>query len=154
MNLIHIGNKMILAQGRNSSFSHSIDTTASHDRVWKLWTDVSTWSKWDGGLKSASLEGQFGVGAIGKIVPLRGSIVPFSVTAHTPNTSSAFVTKLPFAKLNIERSLVNLPSNGTRFTHTVTFTGPLREVWGFILGRGFRRELPLTMAKLAALAEV
>jgi Polyketide cyclase / dehydrase and lipid transport len=144
---------MSLATSRNSSFSHSIETTAPSNRVWKLWTDVSTWSKWDGGLKSALLDGPFAVGAVGKIVPLRGSIVPFTVTANTPNSSSTFVTKLPFAKLNIERSLVGLPNGGTRFTHTVTFTGPLREVWGFILGRGFRKELPLTMAKLAALAE-
>jgi Polyketide cyclase / dehydrase and lipid transport len=145
---------MNLATGRNASFSHSIETTASPDSVWKLWTDVSTWSKWDGGLKSASLEGPFQIGAVGKIVPLRGSIVPFVVTAYTPETSSAFVTNLPFAKLHIERSLLVLPDGGTRFTHTVNFTGPLGDVWGFILGRGFRKELPRTMAKLAALAEL
>ena len=145
---------MVLAEGRNSSFSHTLETTAVPDRVWRLWTDVSTWAAWDGGLKSAFMDGPFEIAATGQIVPLKGSIVPFTVTAATPKTSSTFVTKLPFARLKIERSLKALPDNGgTRFTHTVSFTGPLREVWGFILGRGFRKELPITMAKLAKLAE-
>ena len=145
---------MVLAQGSNSAFSHTIETKASPDNIWRLWTDVSTWAAWDGGLKSASMDSAFEVGAVGKIVPLKGSVVPFMVTAATPKTSSSFVTKLPFAQLNIERSLVALPeSSGTRFTHYVSFTGPLRQVWGYILGRGFRKELPKTMAKLARLAE-
>ena len=145
---------MVLAKGRNSSFSHTLETTATPDRVWALWTNVSTWAEWDGGLKSASMESAFKVGATGKIVPLKGSIVPFTVTAALPETSSTFVTKLPFAQLNLKRSLTALPNNaGTQFTHNVSFTGPLREVWGFILGRGFRKELPNTMAKLAKLAE-
>ena len=145
---------MVLAKGRNSSFSHTIETSAAPDRIWRLWTDVSNWATWDGGLKSASMNGVFEVGASGQIVPLKGSRVPFTVTAAIPRTSSTFVTKLPFAELKIERSLVALPHNaGTRFTHHVSFTGPLREVWGFILGRGFRKELPKTMAKLAKCAE-
>ncbi len=145
---------MQLAKGTNSFFSHTLETTASPDSVWRLWTDVSTWAAWDGGLKSASMNGAFEVGAVGKIVPLKGSIVPFTVTAATPKISSTFVTNLPLAQLNIERSLIALPNNGgTRFTHNVSFTGPLRKVWGFILGRGFRLELPKTMAKLAKLVE-
>ena len=143
-----------MAKERNSAFSHTLETTAHPDRVWRLWTDVSTWAAWDGGLKSASMDGPFEVAATGTIVPLKGSAVPFTVTSATPKTSSTFVTKLPFAQLNIERSLVALPNDsGTRFIHIVSFTGPLREVWGFILGRGFRKELPMTMAKLAKLAE-
>jgi hypothetical protein len=146
---------MVLAKGRNSAFSHTIETTALPDQIWRLWTDVSTWAAWDGGLKSASIEGAFDVGAVGKIVPLKGSIVPFTVTDIRPKTSSTFITKLPLAQLNIERSLVALPDNGgTRFTHNVSFTGPTGKVWGFILGRGFRKELPMTMAKLARLAEI
>ena len=145
---------MHIAEGRNSSFSHSLETTAAPENIWRLWTDVTTWSAWDGGLKSATLDDAFEMGAEGKIIPHRGSIVPFTVTGLAPETSSTFVTKLPFARLVIERSLMPLPdNNGTRFTHHVSFTGPLREIWGLVLGRGFRKELPLTMAKLAKLAE-
>lgn len=145
---------MIVAEGRNSSFSHSFETTAAAEQIWRLWTDVTTWSKWDGGLKTAFLDGPFQVGAVGKIVPHTGANAKFTVTVSMPKISSTFVTSLPLAQLNIERRLQALPNDsGTRFTHKVWFSGPLREVWGFILGRGFRKELPLTMAKLAKIAE-
>ena len=43
--------------------------------------------------------------------------------------------------------------NNRAFIHEVCFTGPMAFLWAALLGPGFRKALPPTMEKLAALAE-
>jgi hypothetical protein len=141
------------ASGNNSAFSHTLRTRAAPHRIWALWTNPDTWSLWDGGLKSASLTGPFKEGSQGTIIALNGTKSPFTVGSCVELSSSTFVTNLPLAKLVIKRSLTKLDDGGTEFTHDVSFTGVAYKFWGFALGRGFRKELPKTMAKLLQLAE-
>jgi hypothetical protein len=141
------------AIGKNTAFSCTMKTNAAPSRIWALWTDPNTWAAWDGGLKSASLNGPFREGAKGVIIALNGAKSPFTVSRCAELSSSTFVTHLPLAKLVITRSMTALGDGGTEFTHLVRFTGAASWLWGFALGRGFRRELPNTMAKLAQLAQ-
>jgi hypothetical protein len=141
----------VLAQGTNQSFSHEITTTASPDAVWTLWTDVSTWSRWDKGLKEARAEAPLTIGVKGTIVPLQGSEASFVVTAFNPKTSYAFTTQLPFAELSVTRTITG--EAPTRFRHDVRFDGPLAAVWASQFGPQFRAALPPTMEAIAETAE-
>jgi Polyketide cyclase / dehydrase and lipid transport len=149
------GNPMTsIASGTNRSFHHIVQTTATRTRVWSLWTDTNSWQAWDRGLKGATLEGAFGLGAKGTILPLSGPPAAFEVTAFDLNQSYTFETKLPAARLVVKRSFVAQPgSDVTIFRHDVSFTGPLGWFWADRFGPGFRRALPPTMQGLANLAQ-
>lgn len=139
------------AGGTNLAFWHEVTTDASPDKVWKLWTDVSTWKKWDKGLKDAKLEGAMRVGSKGKIIPQSGPSASFEVTEFNPRTSYTFVTNLPMAKLTLRRTITG--TSPTRFRHDVSFSGKLAGLLAQRLGPGFRTALPPTMREIAALAE-
>jgi hypothetical protein len=140
-----------VAQGTNQIFSHERATLATPEQVWALWTDVRTWQQWDKGLKNATLNGAFVLGATGKIIPLFGPTLTFTITAYDRGQSYTFSTKLPLASLTIERKFIG--TNPTCFRHIVHFSGFLGRLWAKLLGPGFRTALPVTMDCIAALAE-
>ena len=137
--------------GTDRAFSYEVTTTASPDRVWSLWTDVSTWKIWDKGLKDAELGEPMRRGSKGKIIPLSGPSASFTVTEFDPKISYAFVTDLPLAKLTVRRTIVG--TSPTRFRHDVAFSGALAGTFAKRFGPGFRAALPPTMREIAALAE-
>lgn len=135
------------ASGSNRHFEHTESTTGTRADIWRLWTDVESWKRWDQGLADATIDQAFAKGAEGTIIPNSGPKTKFTITDMDPGTSYTFVTKLPGAQLRIRRDLVDGPH--TTFRHTVWFDGPLAAVFATILGRGFRRQLPGSMRLLA-----
>jgi hypothetical protein len=133
-------------------FSHTIKTTASPASIWKIWTDVDNWSKWDTELMAAKLDGDFELGAGGMLTPLGGKKARFNIIEFDRGNSYTFTLDLPLSNLNIYRYLESR-SDGTYFTHEVSFTGLLAPLFGTILGRKFRSVLPSVMENIRRIAE-
>jgi hypothetical protein len=148
MNMIHSEP----ATGTNRHFSFTMPISGDGTAVWTLWTDVTRWRLWDGGLKDARIDGAYAVGAIGYVTPHSGPDSRFEVTHVEPYRRTRFVTQLILASLDIDRT-INGDVGNLNITHDVRFSGPLGWLFAAILGPGFRRALPSTMAKLVALAE-
>lgn len=138
-----------IAPGTNRDFSFTAPTS-NPDAVWDLWTQPATWSQWDRGLKSASLEGSIALGSVGQIVPLSGPSSSFEVVAFNPKQSYAFETRLPGSVLRVERFF---NEGRTEFTHRIAFSGLLAGAFARIFGPGFRQALPPTMRQIKALSE-
>jgi hypothetical protein len=133
-----------------TKFSATQATTSSHHQIWALWRDAERWGEWDGGLRSARLNGPFTTGTTGSLQPRTGPPSQF-VIVDVRADGYTFETKLPLAVLRVVRQFE--VGDPVRFTHTVSFHGPLRHLWAAILGSGFQKELPHTLRRLAALAE-
>lgn len=142
---------VVRAAGTDTSFAHSEFAAASPDRIWEVWTDVPAWPRWDIELKSASLGCAFADGAKGQLVPVRGTASSFIITEVTPGIAYTMTTSLPGASLVIRRELQPV-EGGTRFKHTVSFTGPAAGVFGALFGPRFRETLPLAMQRIAQMA--
>lgn len=142
-----------LAEGSDLRFAHTVDTSASPEAIWALWTNVDSWGEWDSGLRRARIDGELGLGTRGRLVPKRGFPSRFEISEWAPGEAYAFTTKLPRAELVVRRSFVEAPEGVTRFRHEVYFTGSRAETWAARLAPSFRRQLPPVMARLAELAE-
>ena len=86
----------INAQQTNYYFSHTDSTIASYDKIWQVWTDVPNWKQWDKGLKEAILEGEFIIGAKGKLLPNKGPRSKFFISELEENKYYTFKTKIPY----------------------------------------------------------
>jgi len=140
------------AQQSNDHFSNTVQTKASPEAIWKIWTDVPNWKQWDAGLKEASIDGVFTEGAKGKLVPDKGPKSKFVVTSFEEGKSYTFKTRIPLGWLVVERRLT-VNQNLTQFTHEVRFTGLLKEPLGNSFGKRYRALLPEAMEKIKKLAE-
>ncbi len=140
------------AQQTNYRFTHSAQTEAPPEEIWKIWTDVPNWKEWDTGLQSAELKGSFEVGAKGQLIPDKGPKTTFKITTVDPGVSYTFQTNVPFGKLIVHRCL-EVQNGLTVFTQEVEFTGLLRKFWGRQLGGNYRTMLPSVLGSIKAIAE-
>jgi hypothetical protein len=141
-----------LAQQSNTRFSHTVETSASPEAIWRVWTDVPNWKAWDDGLKSAELNGPFATDTKGMLIPDKGPKSTFTLTEVVPGHSYTFRTKLPLGSLYVKRVL-GVQNGKTAFTHEVWFTGLTKGIFGRALGRNYRAILPGVMANIKAIAE-
>ena len=111
-------------------------TTASPERIWKIWTDVKNWKQWDVTLREALLIGSFQKDVHGVLIPEKGPKAGFTVTSCDPNFSYTVTTKLPLAQIHIHR-----------------FLGPLSWMWWKLVGRNAATHLSQAMKNVKQLAE-
>ncbi|MEL7222748.1 MAG: SRPBCC family protein, partial [Bacteroidota bacterium] len=106
-------------------FWYSLETTASPDKIWSIWTDVPNWKDWDSGLKNATLNGSFELKSKGTILSLEDRTSKFQIVEFMDGQSYTFKTKLPLASLYVRRCL-EVRGGRTVFTHEVWFEGIAR----------------------------
>ena len=141
-----------LAEGTNTHFRWTVETSATPESIWRIWTDVPNWPTWDTGLKAAELDGNFGLNAKGKLRPDQGPSSKFKISEFENGKMYVLKTAIPFGSLTVRRSL-EVRSGRTFFTHEVRFTGLLKGVFGKKFGARYRILLPEAMEKIKALAE-
>lgn len=131
---------------------HRITVAAPPERIFELYRDVPGWSTWDPDTRSASLDGPFQVGSRGRLTPRQGNTVPMRLTEVTPGRSFTVESRIPLFRMVFEHELTP-HGHGTEVVHRVCFSGLLTPVLGRMLRRRVDAGLPVTLARLKALAE-
>jgi hypothetical protein len=134
------------------SHEHTVETEAPAEAIWRLWSDVSTWSSWDDDIEWARLDGQFAVGSRGKLKPKGVPAGGFKLVAVNPGVSYTVEQRLPLARLRFEHEVTEAGEGPTRFTHRVTVDGPLAALFARLFGRRMKANFPTVMRHLAEAA--
>lgn len=132
--------------------SVSQHTCASKEQIWRLWTDVANWQKWDKDIEWSTLAGDVKVGAKGILKPVGGPQTKFAIT--TCDYLSVFVNRsnLPLCKMEVIH-IISDTATGINVTHTVTMTGFLSFLFAKIMGKNIKQGLPKAVNQLIQLAE-
>ncbi|MFT3665030.1 SRPBCC family protein [Piscinibacter sp.] len=131
---------------------HRIKVSAAPEVIFRIYEDVQNWHTWDPDTKVAFLEGPFEVGSRGRLTPTKGNTVPMVLTHAVRDSHFTVESKIPLFRMVFEHELV--PEQGlTEVIHRVTFSGPLTIFLGGMLTKQLNSGLPVTLAKLKALAE-
>lgn len=153
--LVMLSNTILNAQNKvptNKHFWHTIETTASPSEIWSIWINVNQWKDWDTGLKDASIEGEFGLGAKGTIISLEGRKSKFKVVEYEEGKSYTYKTKLPLGSLYVKRYLKS-ENDTITFTHEVWFKGLTGGIFAKAFGEKFRKMLPNVLENIKQIAE-
>ena len=136
----------------NKHFWYSLETSASPEIIWAIWTDVSNWKNWDTGLKDASMKEEFQLHSKGIIISLEDRKSKFKVVEFIDGQSYTIKTKLPLGSLYVKRFLTQ--ENGkTMFTHEVWFKGLTKGIFAKAFGAKFRKLLPDVLRNIKTIAE-
>jgi hypothetical protein len=130
----------------------TIDIDAAPEVIFRIWSEVEHWNKWDPDTKESSLHGPFAVGSRGRIVPAKGRGVSMQITECTPNRSFTVEASVPLFRMQFVHELIP-KTNGTRVVHRVLFSGALTFLLGRVVGAQVRKGLPRTMKSLRQYAE-
>jgi hypothetical protein len=133
-------------------FSSAVQISASTSAIFDLYSRVSEWPTWDPEVERASISGPFAAGTVGTLKPKGGPESKIELIEVTAGKSFAVRCRLPLCQMTFNHELVRTTSL-TTVTHSVSFTGPLSAVFGFLIGRGIKKTLPATMNGLKQAAE-
>lgn len=131
----------------------SVETTASPQAVWKVWSDTPTWQEWNPDVQSMALNGPFATGTTGVMKTKQGTrqIVLSDVA---PGRSFRLETSvIPLTRFIFDCKVAAGPSGRTTVSQSVTVGGPLGGIVGGMMSKQIADTFPPLLRGLARKAE-
>lgn len=134
-------------------YGTSVETTASPEQVWRVWSDMSTWGEWNPNVSTMDWKGGFVSGSTGVMNTRAGQHHKMQLVDVVPRRSFALETAVvPGTKFRFNCRIE--PAAGkTKVTQTVEVGGLLGPVLGGMLGPQVSKDFPTLLANLAKKAE-
>ena len=134
-------------------YGTSVETTASPDRVWQIWSDMSTWEEWNPNVSTMDWQGGFVSGSTGVMNTKAGQHHSMQLLDVQPGRGFALVTSVvPGTKFRFHCRIEPAGAK-TKISQTVEVGGPLGPVMGGMLGPQVSKEFGTLLANLARKAE-
>jgi uncharacterized protein YndB with AHSA1/START domain len=134
-------------------YQYSIETAAAPEALWRRWTDMANWPRWNDGIEAIDVEGPFEVGTAFTMTPPGQEPIRMRLTEVTPGRS--FTDEMDAGDF-VVRTVHRLePASGglTRIVYRTEITGPAAGQVGPELGPQITADFPEVLASLAKLAE-
>jgi len=135
------------------STEHSVETTAAPETIWKLWTDVGDWPRWNADLDRAELTGAFAPGSEITMFPREDD--PIELSIAEADEPERFVDQADLGPVVVRTAhrVERLGPDRSRIVYRMEITGPEADTLGPQIGPEITSDFPDVLAKLAAVAE-
>ncbi|CND47414.1 hypothetical protein [Yersinia intermedia] len=132
------------------TYSESVTTEATPAQIWAMWQDVPSWPCWDNELKWARLNGDFTKGTTGRLKPVNGPAVDFTLSRVEIHCAFSNVATLPLTNLVFDHDYFSSAVTGepAYIRHSVTMTGWLVPVFSRLIGNRIKAHLRDAMIEL------
>ena len=135
------------AQGR------SVETKASPQAVWRIWSDTATWPEWNPDVQSMALDGPFTAGTTGRMKTKQGTR-RVQLTDVAPGRSFRLeTTVIPLTRFAFECQVAAGPAGNTTISQGIRVGGPLGGLVGGMMSRQIADTFPALLRGLARKAE-
>lgn len=134
------------------NLERSVDTSASPEAVWRIWSDPERWNEWNPSVKSMTLEGPFAVGTKAMMETPRGTH-QVTVTALEPGRSFTLEGSGMPGMTMLFNCKIEPRSSGSRISQSITLRGPLAGIFGNMMGKQMVDHIPPILQALATKAE-
>ena len=136
-----------------ASNERSMETTASPQAAWKLWSDTNTWPEWNPDVQSMTLNGPFAAGTTGTMKTKQGTRA-IQLTEVVPGTSFRLeTTVIPLTRFAFECKVSPGPAGKTTLSQAIRVGGPLGGLVGGMMGKQIADTFPALLQGLARKAE-
>src|ERR1700736_5563694 len=103
----------------------SVETSASPQTVWKVWSDTSTWQEWNPDVQSMTLNGSFAAGTTGTMKTKQGTR-QIQLTDVVPGQSFRLeTTVIPLTRCAFECRVAAGSAGTTPISQAINVGGPL-----------------------------
>jgi hypothetical protein len=134
-------------------YGTSVETTASADKVWRIWSDMSTWGQWNPNVTSMDWQGGFASGTTGVMNTPSGQHHKMELADVQPGRGFALLTSVvPGTRFRFN-CRIEPDGAKTKVSQTVEVGGPLGPIMGGMLGPQVSKDFGTLLANLARKAE-
>jgi len=135
------------------AYGTSVETTASADKVWRIWSDMSTWGEWNPNVSTMDWNGGFISGSTGVMNTKAGQHHKMQLVDVEPGKGFKLETSVvPGTKFRFNCRIEPAGAK-TKVSQTVEVGGPLGPVMGGMLGPQVSKEFGTLLSNLARKAE-
>jgi len=131
----------------------SIETTASPEAIWRLWSDVAGWPEWNADIEHIEISGPFAAGSTISMTPVGQDPVELRIAeAVKPDL---FVDEAEVANVVVRtvHRVERLDGDRNRIVYRMEINGPAADDVSPELGPQISADFPATLAALARQAE-
>lgn len=134
-------------------YEHSVETTASPEALWRHWSDVAAWPKWNQGIEEIRIDGPFAVGTTVTMTPPGEDPIALRLVEIVPQ--QRFTDEMDAGDFVVRtvHSLEPAGARATRVVYRTEITGPAAEQVGPQIGPAITADFPEVLAGLIKLAE-
>ena len=132
---------------------YSVETEASPDAIWRLWSDVAGWPEWNADIEHIEIAGPFAAGSTILMTPIGQS--PIELRIAEAVEPERFVDEASFPDLVVRtiHRVEQLGGDRCRVVYRMEIDGPAADTVGHELGPHISADFPETLAALAQRAE-
>jgi len=132
----------------------SLEAHASSDRVWQIWSDVSTWPRWNPDVLSISIDGPFASGTTGRMTTRAGGTHAITLQTVQPGRSFRLETSpIPLGRFAFRCEVRPTGSGSSTISQSITIGGPLGSLYSAMMGRRIADGFEPILGGLKAAAE-
>lgn len=136
-----------------ASYGESLETNARAERLWRIWSDTSTWPSWNPDVEAVELDRPLGEGAAGTMRTKSGGTHKIAIREVQPGRSFVLQSDgVPATKLLFKCEVAAL-TEGSRISQSVTLQGPLSFLFGPMMGGRIAQSFKPLLQGLASAAE-
>jgi Polyketide cyclase / dehydrase and lipid transport len=130
-----------------------VTTEVTKEQMWKLFSDVNNWHRWDPGIEFARMQGSFEKGNYFMLKPKGGPLVKVELLETVVNHSFLDATRLPLAKM-YDHHVFEETADGLKITNTISVKGILAFLWIRLVAQNIVKTLPMEMERQVETARV
>ena len=119
----------------------SIETTATPAQIWKLFSDVVGWKKWNAGIENIEIHGPFAKGTTFSMQPPGGDAFTSTLIDVKENEAFTDETVLDETHVVVHHKIVPLASGHNRIIYSTVITGPAEAEFGPMVTGDFQAVL-------------
>ncbi|UUL76168.1 SRPBCC family protein [Pseudarthrobacter sp. Fe7] len=133
-------------------YENSIETRATPESIWRLWSDVQNWGAWNGEIEKIELNGPFAAGTQILMTPPGDDPIPLVIAEAVEN--ERFVDEACFGGLLLRTTHRIDPAGQDRIrvVYRMEITGDGADETGPQIGPCITADWPHTMAALVKMA--
>jgi hypothetical protein len=136
-----------------AEYGTSVETTAPADKVWKIWSDMSTWGDWNPNVSTMDWQGGFQSGSIGVMNTRAGQHHKMKLLDVVSGRGFALETSVVPGTTFRFNCRIGSAAGRTTVGQWVEVKGPLGPVLGGMLGPQVSKEFGTLLSNLARKAE-
>ena len=136
-----------------AEYGTSVETTASPDKVWKIWSDMSTWGDWNPNVATMEWQGAFASGTTGVMNTRAGQHHKMRLLDVVPGRSFALETRVVPGTTFRFNCRIEPEGSKTKIGQYVEVNGLLGPILRGMMGPQVSKEFGVLLRNLANKAE-
>lgn len=114
----------------------TMEANASPEKIWKIWSDVSTWPRWNPDVESVQINGPFASGTTGTMRTKSGGSHAISLQAVQPGRSFRLETSaLPLTRFAFLCEVTPSGEGRSTISQSLSMSGPLSGIFSPMMGK-------------------